>query len=569
MAVDIILKKGRGIPPADSLSVGELAIDEATGTVYTLLTSGVVTPITDDGTGANAGVEIGPEPTDPVQGMLWLNEDNQTVYIYDEGNWLEFPASGGSGGGDIGSVTTADVTLTNPTRVPEGLQTQEDANAFIIDSLNKVIDEDGNAIGGDGAAVLTIQDSAPLGVEDGYLWLNSLNGLVYVYDSTAGWFEFPSSGTSGGGGIGDAPADNLVYGRQNSAWTVIQTGDGSGGGNDPRISNQQIINWDASFGWGDHDAVGYLTEETDPTVPLHVKTITEEDIATWNAGGSGVAGVLSFNTRAGAVTLTTADVESVFSESDPVFTASVASGITQDDIDLWNSSGSGGGAVDSVNGKTGVVVLTASDVDALPDTYTAPVDSVNGKTGAVQLSASDVGAAVAGHSHTEYEPKFTKNNAFNKNFGTTSSTVAYGNHTHSNYSASTHGHAASKITSGTFASGTYRFPGAVTAVGDITAYYSSDERLKKNIEPLSGMEILSKLNGYRFTWDMELCSSLEMEQSGEDIGLIAQEVMEVLPEACTVRDNGYMAVRYEKLVPVLIQAINELKKEVEALRDNS
>ena len=51
--------------------------------------------------------------------------------------------------------------------------------------------------------------------------------------------------------------------------------------------------------------------------------------------------------------------------------------------------------VDSVNGQTGTVVLTATDVGALPDTYTppaAPVDSVNGQTGTVVLDYSDVGA---------------------------------------------------------------------------------------------------------------------------------------------------------------------------------
>lgn len=50
----------------------------------------------------------------------------------------------------------------------------------------------------------------------------------------------------------------------------------------------------------------------------------------------------------------------------------------------WASGG--GGAVDSVNGQTGVVVLTASDVGAMPDTYTAPVTSVNGATGAVTIA---------------------------------------------------------------------------------------------------------------------------------------------------------------------------------------
>lgn len=58
------------------------------------------------------------------------------------------------------------------------------------------------------------------------------------------------------------------------------------------------------------------------------------------------------------------------------------------------TSHGGGSAVDSVNGKTGDVVLDASDVGALPDSYTPPVVSVNGKTGAVNLGASDVGAYV-------------------------------------------------------------------------------------------------------------------------------------------------------------------------------
>lgn len=57
----------------------------------------------------------------------------------------------------------------------------------------------------------------------------------------------------------------------------------------------------------------------------------------------------------------------------------------------WSNETGGGGAVDSVNGQTGTVVLTASDVGALPDSYTAPVSSVNTKTGAVVLDKTDVG----------------------------------------------------------------------------------------------------------------------------------------------------------------------------------
>ena len=58
----------------------------------------------------------------------------------------------------------------------------------------------------------------------------------------------------------------------------------------------------------------------------------------------------------------------------------------------WSDEGSLEQAVNSVNGQTGDVVLTASDVGALPSTYTPPVVSVNNKIGSVTLNAADVGA---------------------------------------------------------------------------------------------------------------------------------------------------------------------------------
>ena len=56
----------------------------------------------------------------------------------------------------------------------------------------------------------------------------------------------------------------------------------------------------------------------------------------------------------------------------------------------WSDEQGGGGAVNSVNGQTGTVVLTAADVGALPDTYVAPVTSVNGQTGDVIVSGGAV-----------------------------------------------------------------------------------------------------------------------------------------------------------------------------------
>ena len=71
-------------------------------------------------------------------------------------------------------------------------------------------------------------------------------------------------------------------------------GGGGGAGPDPRISDTQIANWDISFSWGDHSTAGYLTAETDPTVPDHVKAISEDDINHWNNSSSGNANTGDF-----------------------------------------------------------------------------------------------------------------------------------------------------------------------------------------------------------------------------------------------------------------------------------
>jgi hypothetical protein len=49
-------------------------------------------------------------------------------------------------------------------------------------------------------------------------------------------------------------------------------------------------------------------------------------------------------------------------------------------------------------------------------------------------------------------------------------------------------------------------------------------------------------------------------------GVIAQQIQAVLPEAVTVRDNGFLAVRYDKLIPLLIESIKELHSQLEEVK---
>ena len=53
---------------------------------------------------------------------------------------------------------------------------------------------------------------------------------------------------------------------------------------------------------------------------------------------------------------------------------------------------------------------------------------------------------------------------------------------------------------------------------------------------------------------------------GHDIGVIAQEIEEILPDVVETRDNGYKAVKYEKIVPLLIEAVKNQQKQIEELK---
>ena len=90
---------------------------------------------------------------------------------------------------------------------------------------------------------------------------------------------------------------------------------------------------------------------------------------------------------------------------------------------------------------------------------------------------------------------------------------------------------------------------------------SSDERLKDNITPLSNaLDKINQIGGYEFDWNSN------SSHSGHDVGVIAQEIEKVLPEVVANRDTGYKAVRYEKIVALLIQAIKEQQLQIDQLK---
>jgi hypothetical protein len=217
--------------------------------------------------------------------------------------------------------------------------------------------------------------------------------------------------------------------------------------------------------------------------------------------------------------------------------------------------------VDSVNGKTGVVVLSAADVGALPDSYDPginyPVTSVNGKTGAVTLTHTDVGAQVAG-------------------------SYAASNHTHA-YNDLTGkptlytGADAVKTSGNQTISGTKTFNEDIRGKKNVVAYYS-DIRLKDIQGPIENpIEKVKTIETFYYTHG-DRARELGYEGSEIQVGVSAQSVQAVAPELihrAPVDDDGeggsvtgesYITVDYPRLVPLLIESIKQLSAEIEELK---
>jgi hypothetical protein len=111
--------------------------------------------------------------------------------------------------------------------------------------------------------------------------------------------------------------------------------------------------------------------------------------------------------------------------------------------------------------------------------------------------------------------------------------------------------------------------GDFLADGDVIAYSStiSDSRLKDNVTGIEGaLDKVLKLKGVEYDWNMG------SREGQHDLGFIAQEVEKVLPEIVREKEMGlldgrtYKTVDYEKVVAVLVEAIKELKAEVDELK---
>jgi hypothetical protein len=123
---------------------------------------------------------------------------------------------------------------------------------------------------------------------------------------------------------------------------------------------------------------------------------------------------------------------------------------------------------------------------------------------------------------------------------------------------------------GTAASST---SGEIRATNNITAFFS-DERLKDFIGPIdSALDKITHIGGYYFT-ENQTAKDLGYDNQERQVGVNAQEVQKVLPEVVKTAPisyneevkEDYLTVQYEKIVPLLIEAIKEQQEQINELK---
>ena len=210
---------------------------------------------------------------------------------------------------------------------------------------------------------------------------------------------------------------------------------------------------------------------------------------------------------------------------------------------------------------TGVAPLAGNNITvtgttvALADTVTG-LTSISATTGSFVLQLFESSSTIVHSGSNTFGDENTDNQQFTGSILISGSGAGAG----SSITATGSINISGSLGVGTAASGVV---GAILATNDVVAFASSDERLKENVEAIgSAVEKVEAIGGYTFDW-------IPMEgvhvHSGHDIGVIAQEIEAVLPELVTTRDNGYKAVKYDKLTAVLIEAVKELSERVKAL----
>jgi len=295
-------------------------------------------------------------------------------------------------------------------------------------------------------------------------------------------------------------------------------------------------------------------------------TITQYTDALARAAHSAGTGI-SYNSTTGVISYsgtvyTDASIKGLFSAGTGISYNSTTGAITST-ITQYTDTNARSAISLTTTGTSGAATYSSSTGVLNIPIYQGGVTSFNTRTGAVTLTSTDISSALG----------FTPVAATVTSVGATSSiglTITNSPITSSGtlvIGSINDDLRMRSLRVGSFSGLTFpsAVDGKIEASGDIVGYSQSDERLKENIKVIeNATDKLSRIRGVKFDWKKEFEHLHGYE--GSDIGVIAQDVETEFPEATRQRENGYLAVRYEKLIGLLVAAVNEQSEEIKALK---
>ena len=333
-----------------------------------------------------------------------------------------------------------------------------------------------------------------------------------------------------------------------------------------------------------------LSEVIQDTVGAMVSSNTESGISVSYEDGDGtldfsVSGITSSMITDG--TIATADIA-----DDAITNAKIAdNAVTADQISVSGNGTSGQALTSDGDGTFSFTTITGNAYDLEVPSGTTAIrlaQSAGGSDNDDVTLTGGTGISIARTSASEITitNSSTNTNSFATGGSLSSGTLTItGNSGFSSFTVSGFSTATNQTRSslsidtsdnvqfGGLGAGTSAASGEVRATGEITAFYSSDIALKENINPIeNALNKVMSLGGYNYDWK----DSYVEKRGGidgyfvrkSDVGVLAHEIEKVVPEAHATREDGTGAVRYEKIVPLLIEAIKDLNKEIKELKNS-
>lgn len=221
------------------------------------------------------------------------------------------------------------------------------------------------------------------------------------------------------------------------------------------------------------------------------------------------------------------------------------------------------GSVTSVPAGANVVIAnfgTESNPNIKFDVLAMSITSGGSGTVSPNTSGANKVAYYSANDSTVYS-------ASNLTFDNTNKSMTIGD---SNGGKLTVGTRPSGNTSAMCVNGDSYIQGAITSTGNITGFYSaSDRNLKEDVQSFNAMDIVNALNPVSFRWNDDAKKINKDITNGMNYGVIAQDSEGVIDDFVfdLFGDGKYKGVRYEKLIPILLQAIKEQNTEIISLKN--